>query len=408
MISLLMRSQNENSTREMYRKRLEEVLSDGEEAAEWSPAESLVLPEVVLEALESEACVAPAPDIDGQVSGQDSNLTDHSARSEQNATYSSEGVGLHQAARQIADTLVGTFGQAIQDVHRRVAADHTRLEAAAGTMLQLSGEIRQVNADVSTFSTRVEALALGQTQLGSNLSTFSTRVDALAMEQTQLGSNLTEIDGRMSEAEQGSKHVHERLDKLFAGKEATALKVQACTGTLSALEARILQLCERLESLDVSLQSQIATGTRLSSLCEKLDQLHQSLAERVGSHEDMIQMLRSEVRQPVGMLERILGSLRALDLRKEARFPVDELVTVTTDGEPETEIAGRVVDASENGLGLVLETPLPPASKVRVDVDGTSLTGTVSYCLPNGEKHAVGLNLSQPLHGGGKGSRQVM
>ncbi len=268
-----------------------------------------------------------------------------------------------------------------------MAADRTSLGAATGTVLQLSTEIHQVNTEVSTLSTRVEALA---------------------EEQTQLGPKLTELDGRMSEEEQGSKQMHERLDKLFGGQEATTQQIQACTGTLSALEARILRLCERLDSLDASLQSQIATGTRVSSLCEKLDQLHQSLAERVDSHEGLIQVLRSEIRQPVGMLETALGSLRALNLRKENRFPVDEPVTVTIDGEPETEMAGRIVDASENGLGLVLEAPLQPASRVRVDVNDTSLTGIVAYCLPKGEKNAVGLKLSQSLHGGVKGSRQVM
>jgi hypothetical protein len=385
MISLLTKPQNGNTTQEMYRRRLGEVLGSAEveEASECRPAESLDLPEAAQQSEESAVCPTPIPDTDGR----DATSADSCAQSGQNLKEPSGEVELEQAARQIADTLIGTLGRAIQDVHRQVTSDHTKLAVTDETILRLSTELRDVNTSLSTLSARVESTALDHAGLGSRLSEF---------------------DGRMSEEELGSKQTRERLDRLFTGQEATTQQIQACTGTLSALETRVLQLCERLESVDVSLQSQIATGARLTALCEKLDQIHQSLAARVESHGEMIHLLRSEVRQPLGMLERVLGSLRALDLRKESRFPVDESATVTIEGEPETVMAGRIVDASESGLGLVLETPLRCASKVRVDVNSNSFPGTVSYCLPKGEKHAVGVKLSQQLHDKDKGSHRVV
>ena len=386
MISLLTKPQNGNTTTQVsYRRRLEEVLGNAQQVEgdpEYLPSESLDLPEAAQEALEPATDPTPVPEADGQDTGRNETLADSGARSAQNSKDSSGGVELEQAAQQIANTLVGTLGRAIQDVHRQVSTDHTRLASTDEAILRLSTEVSGVNTTVLTLSARAEAIAL---------------------EQVGMASQLSEIDGRMTGQEQGSEQMRERLDSLFTGQEATTKQVEACAGTLSTLEARVRQLCERLEGLDAGLQSQIATSVRLTALCEKLDQFHQSLAARVDSHGDMIHLVRSEVRQPVGMVERVLGSLRSLDLRKENRFPVDESAQITIEGEPETVIAGHVIDASESGLGLLLDTPLRCATKIRVDVNNRSLTGAVSYCLPKGDKHAVGVKLSHPLHDRGHG-----
>jgi hypothetical protein len=390
MISLLTKPQNGNTTtQESYRRRLEEVLGNAEvgEESEPRPAELRHLPDAEQEALEPATTPTSVADTDGQDTGRKETLTGSGALSVQESKDSSGAVGLEHAAKQIANTLVGTLGRAIQDVHRQVSTDHTKLASTDEAVLRLSTEISGVNTTVLTLSARAEATAL---------------------EQVGMASRLSEIDGRMTGQEQGSMQMRERLDSLFTGQEATTKQVEACAGTLSTLEARVLQLCERLEGLDAGLQSQIATSARLTALCEKLDQFHQSLAARVDSHGDMIHLLRSEVRQPIGMVERVLGSLRSLDLRKENRFPVDESAQITIEGEPETVIAGRVIDASESGLGLLLDTPLGCANKIRVDVNNRSLTGSVSYCLPKGDKHAVGVKLSHPLHDRGHGPDEAV
>ena len=382
MFSLLKTPQNGRPVvNGLYRKRLQTVLGGEEDLAGYLPAECPTLPGVSPEFPESTTSGALAPATDGQVPGQESCMRDGSAQTEPNTEPWSARMGMEKAAKAIAETLLGTLGRAVKDVQQQAASDKTRLEAAFETLFRQAGEIHQTRTEVSNLSTQVETLV---------------------MEQTQQASRFTQFDARMSEEELGFHLNREQISRLSAQQEGTTQQVQGCNATLRALEAHILQMGERLEALEQGVQSQTATSARLISLCEKLDELHRSLAERVDDHQDLIQVLRTEVRQPIGMLERITRSLRVLDLRKESRFPVEEHATVAIQGEPEAVSTARIVDASDSGLGLMLDKPLPPNAEVCVGVNNTSFTGKVVYCLPKDGKHTVGLKLSQPLHASGK------
>jgi CTP-dependent riboflavin kinase len=84
-------------------------------------------------------------------------------------------------------------------------------------------------------------------------------------------------------------------------------------------------------------------------------------------------------------------------LRRETRFPSDKAVKVVVCGEQEAVVGGRIVNASENGLGLTQETPTQVGSQVRIDVDDMVLAGEVVHCQGQGNGYAVGLRLAAPL-----------
>ena len=57
----------------------------------------------------------------------------------------------------------------------------------------------------------------------------------------------------------------------------------------------------------------------------------------------------------------------------------------------EASIGGNIVDASETGVGMRLESPVPVGSRLRLDVGGKQLVGEVAYCRKQGTAHRVGL-----------------
>jgi len=168
--------------------------------------------------------------------------------------------------------------------------------------------------------------------------------------------------------------------------------------SIAALDDRASQLARGLESLESAIGSQAAVGARLNSLCEKLDQFTQGLSGRIDSQEEQVHVLRTEMKQPVGMVERILGALRNLDLRKETRFAVDEAVKVTVGGESGEAFSGRIVNASENGIGLSMEKPLPVGASIQVEVNNSILNGKILYSAAKGDRYALGVQLIQPLN----------
>ncbi len=180
--------------------------------------------------------------------------------------------------------------------------------------------------------------------------------------------------------------------------------LQIRTEGVSGLEARLLALSERVEDLDGSLRTQRETVCELASFCSKLEQTQRLQEERWDSHERALRMLEEEFRQRGGVLERIAGAFRNFDLRRERRFQVEKAVTVVALGEQDVVTAGHVVDASESGLGLVLEAPVPVGAEVRVEVDGTMISGRVTHCRSHDDKFAAGLGsvrqLDAPADGG--------
>lgn len=290
----------------------------------------------------SASCRPPVLGMENQGLGEQPASPPDTEERKQDELPDPDGIRIEQACMSIADAVVGTVARAAEDLRRQAASDRAKLEATADSASRVSREIDQVRADLAFLSPRVESLAQGEAGLRSTLGA---------------------LDDRIRREEELSQSVQERLDKL---------------------------LTERLDALSGSMQAQIDANVRLDALCAKLE-------ARLTAQDHTIQALEAEIRQRGGMVERILGALRSLDLRREPRFPANKAVKVVVRGEKEAVIGGRIVDASENGLGLVLETPTPVGSEVRVDVDDTQLSGEVTYCGPRGDGYAAGLKLAAPL-----------
>ncbi len=351
------------TTQEKYLKRLEEVLGGIGDAPGDHPAD-LAGPQDVEEMLkqaEEPAPLDPGPALATAKAAQDQAVPD-----------------LDEAARKIAGTLMGALAQVVRDVHRKVESKHSALETTAVTVSRLSADVAQ---------------AAGQ------LAVLSTKAEEAALEQALLGSRSVEFGDRLSLVEQNSKRISERLDEIVAGQEAATRQIQGCANSLAALDARVVEICQRLEIVQSTVESQATAGARLNSLYEKLDQFSQSLSGQIEAHEKLIHALRSEVKQPTGVVERILGVLKGIDLRQEDRFPFDAPIKVRVDGESDGVNYGRIVNASERGLGLSMEKPLLIGTSIQVEVNNSLLAGKVLYSLPQGDRHAAGVRLSQPLPG---------
>lgn len=253
-----------------------------------------------------------------------------------------------QAAQRIAEALTGMMAQAAKELLGPAANDRAKLEAIAGSVVQISEEVRQIKTEHAALSPQTESLR---------------------HDEAELRSKLAALDSRVCPVETASRWTQDRLSELLASHEQGEKQIQTHTQMLSGLEGRLQGLSERLDALGAHLDS----------------------------HGEAIQHLREEIRQGSGLFERFVGTLRRLDLRKEPRVPTKKPVKVLVPGERETVMAGCVVDASESGLGLVVEGPIPIGSEVRLDADGVLIAGKVSHCRSQGEAYAAGLSSVRQL-----------
>jgi hypothetical protein len=196
------------------------------------------------------------------------------------------------------------------------------------------------------------------------------------------------LTGMVSSA---SKDLQTRTDLLLD-------QVQGCTRHLATLDARVRELITRMDIMDAGSRYQTQAADHLTELCGRLEKAVQVLSERQAAQDRTNQALRNEVRQGGGLLDRLVGTLRGIDLRKEERVITEEAVKVFIPGDPEVVIAGTVVNASQTGLGLILELPVPVGSEIRLDVDGALLSGKVSYCRSEAGRYSAGLNSVRHLN----------
>ena len=215
--------------------------------------------------------------------------------------------------------------------------------------------------------------------------------EALTLERPQFGPAAERIaealTGMVSNA---SKDMQSRTDVLFD-------QVQGCTRHIAMLDARVRELIGRVDIMDAGSRCQTEATDRLTEVCDRLEKTVQLLNERQAAQDRANQSLRDEVRQDRALLDRVVGMLRSIDLRRETRVFTEAAVKVIVPGEPEAAITGTVVNASQTGLGLILEAPVPVGSEVRLDVDGTLLSGSVSYCRSQGSGYSAGLHSVRQL-----------
>ena len=57
-----------------------------------------------------------------------------------------------------------------------------------------------------------------------------------------------------------------------------------------------------------------------------------------------------------------------------------------------------MVNFSGTGLGLLLESGIPPGTAVKVETEDILLLGEIMYCDPRGDKFTAGLELQHALY----------
>jgi hypothetical protein len=87
-----------------------------------------------------------------------------------------------------------------------------------------------------------------------------------------------------------------------------------------------------------------------------------------------------------------------MESREEARFEVDQEVTVTLLGEVETALRGKVVNLSGKGVCLLSGQELPSGSALKIELGDTLVLGEVAYCRRQENVYYAGIELNQALY----------
>ena len=65
--------------------------------------------------------------------------------------------------------------------------------------------------------------------------------------------------------------------------------------------------------------------------------------------------------------------------------------------DPDRQVAAEIVDFSEHGMGLILDSTVPKDVAVVVDYVGVWILADVVYCVPEGNRFRLGLRLRKAL-----------
>jgi len=88
-----------------------------------------------------------------------------------------------------------------------------------------------------------------------------------------------------------------------------------------------------------------------------------------------------------------------MNQRRDSRWAADMSACVTVFGSVDRLILGKVRNVSSRGIGLSVDTPIPPGAALKIEIADSMLLGEVIYCRADGESYYTGIELEQVLHG---------
>ena len=259
------------------------------------------------------------------------------------------------------------LAQILSEAHDRVESDLTATKAG---LEQLSADVRKVESQLIDVGTEVRSAV----QHGS-----------------ETHSALAVLDKRSCRVESDLQVVQDRVLSLTTFRSASEEQAQNISSRLASVATQVTALALAVERFDKSLQSYGLTAGGVSSLCERVVESQASLDARLAEHATAIEQLRADVAHRGSLMDNLFNSLRSLEGRRESRQDFARDVKVVMVDEAEASISGRVVDVSDSGLGVRLESSVPVGSRLRLDVGGSELVGEVAYCRKQGPSHRVGL-----------------
>jgi hypothetical protein len=87
-----------------------------------------------------------------------------------------------------------------------------------------------------------------------------------------------------------------------------------------------------------------------------------------------------------------------MEMRKEPRFAADEPAIVTVLTPFPVELRGRIAEASEGGLRLVLDRPLQQGATLKLEFGDALLLAEVVWSRPVGQQYQIGITVEHALN----------
>jgi len=85
------------------------------------------------------------------------------------------------------------------------------------------------------------------------------------------------------------------------------------------------------------------------------------------------------------------------DRRDGLRLQAHQTVQVTVLGQGADPVEGTLDNFSSGGMRLLLDLELPMDAALRVEWEDSMVLGDVRYCVPQGDRYAVGLEIQHTL-----------
>jgi hypothetical protein len=88
-----------------------------------------------------------------------------------------------------------------------------------------------------------------------------------------------------------------------------------------------------------------------------------------------------------------------MEQRREHRVPLDQSVSLTVLGDPETRLTATIKNTSSRGLGLVSPESVACGAAVKIEIGDSIFLGEVMYCETLEGGNFLGIELTEVLSG---------
>jgi|SRR5580692_4495291 hypothetical protein len=88
-----------------------------------------------------------------------------------------------------------------------------------------------------------------------------------------------------------------------------------------------------------------------------------------------------------------------MEQRRENRVPIEQPVSLTVLGDPETHLTATIKNASGRGLGLLSPESVASGAAVKIELGDSIFLGEVMYCETLESGNFLGIELTEVLSG---------
>ncbi len=218
--------------------------------------------------------------------------------------------------QRLAETIVEAWRELIRPMDEQVASDHDALCDALQSMVMMSGEIRELNTEITQLRVSIDGLRRNDTALAVRFAASEGHLEHLNESEAAVRQELAGLTEARAKIEEVLKSNEERLSTLKRSvtRSQHAVKAVRKQGDLLASQvasvtAQITENAARLKACNDSHQAQADAAKALNELYAILEDRQDTFEKRIKTQAGAIRVLHSNLHELATWLEKLRETL---------------------------------------------------------------------------------------------------